>query len=269
MDIDFSSLAARIASDMQDLRGCVIVSRDGLVLGSHPADAENILRPAWLRFASLGDVEKGFIQFSGELWVYVRRGPYASFAVSNSVSRPGLLLDELEQVLLAAEEARTSGPAPGVAGGGLPASRPRTSLHPEPRPASTHESSRAEAAQSDASFAELTAMSRFDAAAEEMGGDDITVVVGDSSTAPMATPQAPQSTPQAPQAMPQAPQTPPSIPAAPTQDLYSQYSPARTPAPQPGGAPAPEESGEVDRVALAQEFAQLLGDSGYDASEED
>ena len=118
MDIDFSALAARIAADIQDLRGCVIVSRDGLVLGSHPVDAENILRPAWLRFASLGDVEKGFIQFGGELWVYVRRGPYASFAVSNSVSRPGLLLDELEQVLLAAEEARNGAQAASGPGGG-------------------------------------------------------------------------------------------------------------------------------------------------------
>ena len=251
MDIDFSSLAARIASDVHDLRGCVIVSRDGLVLGSHPADAENLLRPAWLRFASLGDVEKGFIQFTGELWVYVRRGPYASFAVSNSVSRPGLLLDELEQVLMTAEEARTTGTSAGLGGGGLPGSRPRTSLHPEPRSTPAHVSpTHAEDAESDASFAELSAMSQSENVAEARG-EDTTVVIGEAT---------------------------PSVPAAPTQDLYSQYSPSKgavptsAPAGQPaaeGGPSEPEESREVDRVALSQEFAQLLGDSGYDAAEED
>lgn len=261
MDIDFSSLAARIASDVHDLRGCVIVSRDGLVLGSHPADAENLLRPAWLRFASLGDVEKGFIQFTGELWVYVRRGPYASFAVSNSVSRPGLLLDELEQVLMTAEEARTAGTSAGLGAGGLPGSRPRTSLHPEPRSTPAHVSStRAEDAESDASFAELSAMSQSENVAEARG-EDTTVVIGEAATTPIASPQAT-----------------PSAPAAPTQDLYSQYSPSKgavptsAPAGQPaaeGGPSEPEESREVDRVALSQEFAQLLGDSGYDAAEED
>lgn len=276
MDIDFSSLAARIAADIQDLRGCVIVSRDGLVLGSHPAEAENILKPAWLRFASLGDVEKGFIQFSGELWVYVRRGPYASFAVSSSLSRPGLLLDQLEQVLLAAEEARGSGQG-GPGGGGLPGSRPRTSLHPEARPSVTSSSqSRAESAASDAGFAELSAISQSEGAEDEPG-DDKSVVANQAPAAPTAAAQAPpQVSAQAPpQAAPQAaPQAQPPSPPAPAQDLYAQYSPPAQAGPAPGSdeegaSEGSEESGDVDRIALAQEFAQLLGESGYDEREDD
>lgn len=277
MDIDFSSLAARIAADIQDLRGCVIVSRDGLVLGSHPAEAENILKPAWLRFASLGDVEKGFIQFSGELWVYVRRGPYASFAVSSSLSRPGLLLDQLEQVLLAAEEARGSGQG-GPGGGGLPGSRPRTSLHPEARPSVTSSAqSRAESAASDEGFAELSAISQSEGAEDELG-DDASVVVNQAPAAPTAAAQAsPQAAPPtaAGQAPPQAaPQAQPPSPPAPAQDLYAQYSPPAQAGPAPGSdeegvSEESEESGDVDRIALAQEFAQLLGESGYDEREDD
>ncbi|MCJ7832410.1 MAG: hypothetical protein MUP92_03065, partial [Actinobacteria bacterium] len=135
METDFASLAASIAADIPDLRGCIIVSRDGLVLAGHPADAESSLRPAWLRFASLGDVERGFLQFGGELWVYVRRGPYASFAVSGSVSRPGLVLDALENVLTRAEESRAAQGQPAPQLGAITSSRPRTSLHPEAKPA--------------------------------------------------------------------------------------------------------------------------------------
>jgi hypothetical protein len=280
MDIDFSSLAARIAADIQDLRGCVIVSRDGLVLGSHPTEAENILKPAWLRFASLGDVEKGFIQFSGELWVYVRRGPYASFAVSSSLSRPGLLLDQLEQVLLAAEEARGSGQG-GPGGGGLPGSRPRTSLHPEARPSVTSSAqSRAESTASDEGFAELSAISQSEGAGDG-SGDDASVGVNQAPAAPTAAAQAPpQAAAQAPpqaaaQAPPQAvPQAQPPSPPAPVQDLDPLYSTSAQAGPAPGPdeegvSEESEESGDVDRIALAQEFAQLLGESGYDEREDD
>jgi hypothetical protein len=150
MDIDFSSLASRIGADIEGLRGCIIVSRDGLVLGGYPAEGEKLLRPAWLRFAALGDVERGFIEFSGDLWVYVHRGPYAAFAVSAPTGRPGLLIDELEQVLLSAEEARskrTAGNRPAEPAADAPRSKPRTSLHPEARPAAAPEPVAAPAAQ--------------------------------------------------------------------------------------------------------------------------
>jgi hypothetical protein len=105
---DFSALAARIAVGIGELRGCLILSRDGLELGSYPPGEEALVKPAWLRFAQLGDPEKGFVEFGEDLWVYVRRGPYAVFAVSSAMARPGLLMDQLEQLLLAAEETRST-----------------------------------------------------------------------------------------------------------------------------------------------------------------
>jgi hypothetical protein len=135
---DFNGLASSLATGVSDVRGCLLLSRDGLVLGSHPQDGEAQVKTAWMRFAALGDPERGFTQFGTETWCYVRRGPYAAFAVVGLGERPGLVIDHMEQILLAAEEARNSregvraeAPAPAPA---LPTSKPRTPLHPEPRP---------------------------------------------------------------------------------------------------------------------------------------
>jgi len=133
---DFNGLASSLAAGVSDVRGCLIVSRDGLVLGSHPDDGEAQAKSAWVRFASLGDPERGFAQFGTETWCYVRRGPYAAFAVVGLGARPGLVIDHMEQVLLAAEETRNSReglraepptPAPAAA----PSGKPRTPLHPD------------------------------------------------------------------------------------------------------------------------------------------
>jgi hypothetical protein len=135
---DFNGLAASLAAGVSDVRGCLILSRDGLVLGSHPAHSEAAVKHSWMRFAALGDPERAFAQFGMETWCYVRRGPYAGFAIVGPVARPGLVIDHIEQVLLAAEENRNDrnsvraeapGPSPSA-----PTSRPRTQLHPEPHP---------------------------------------------------------------------------------------------------------------------------------------
>ena len=71
------------------------------------------------------------------MWAYVQRGPYAAFVVAEPGIRPGVLVDQLEQALLVAEEGRHAprhaegarrvvgalGQAPDVAapGGGKPA----------------------------------------------------------------------------------------------------------------------------------------------------
>ena len=127
---DYTALAARIAGSVGELRGCLILSRDGLVLGAYPDDEEGTLKPAWLRFAQMGEPDKGFVEFGDELWAYVRRGPYAAFAVSPTTVRPGVVIDLLEQALLTAEESRTKReplrlPEPPPA----PSGKPRTSLH--------------------------------------------------------------------------------------------------------------------------------------------
>ena len=132
---EFSALAARVAASVVELRGCLILSRDGLVLGAFPAGEEGPVKTAWLRFAVVGEPEKGFIEFGDEIWTYVRRGPYAAFAVSGLGVRPGLLIDQLDQMLYTAEEVRARREAlrlPEVTP--APSGKPRTSLHPETRP---------------------------------------------------------------------------------------------------------------------------------------
>lgn len=129
---DFTALAARVAAGVGELRGCLIVSRDGLVLGAYPPDGEAVVKPAWLRFASMGQPNRGFLEFGDEAWCYVRRGAYAAFAVADANVRAGLVIDQLELALLSAEEMRTKRDAlkvPDTAP--VPSSKPRSSLHPE------------------------------------------------------------------------------------------------------------------------------------------
>ena len=130
---DFNALASSLALGVGDVRGCLILSRDGLVLGGHPDTAESTITPAWVRFAALGDPERGFAQFGTETWCYVRRGPYAGFAVVGPGARPGLVIDHMDQVLLAAEEGRSRHEGlRGIEGATVvPVSKPRSHLHPD------------------------------------------------------------------------------------------------------------------------------------------
>jgi hypothetical protein len=131
VETDFNALASRVAA-LGELRACIILSRDGLVLGVFPPRAEAEIRPAWLRVTNLGEPERGFIEFPTETWVFLRRGPYAAFAVGLAGARPGVMLDHLEQALLMAEEGRQRREA---VRGPDRQGRPRSTLHPEPRAA--------------------------------------------------------------------------------------------------------------------------------------
>src|SRR5947207_12642937 len=106
MEIDFSTLASRVAA-FSDVLGCIILSTDGLVLGCFPPSDEDGPKPAWVKFAALGEPERGFVKFADkEVWAYVQTGPYAAFAVATGATRPGVLLDHMEQTLLVAGESR-------------------------------------------------------------------------------------------------------------------------------------------------------------------
>lgn len=127
---DYSALAYRIAGGVADVRGCLILSRDGLILGSYPDD-ETAVKPAWVRFASLGDPERSFVEFGDQVWVYVRRPTYGAFAVANAGVRPGLVIDQLEGVLHSAEESRNRRETLRLPeASAAPSGKPRTSLHP-------------------------------------------------------------------------------------------------------------------------------------------
>lgn len=263
---EFSGLAARVVASVSDLRGCLILDRDGLVLGAYPEGQEVAVKGAWLRFAALGEADKGFVEFGDVLWAYVRRGHYAAFAVSSTNARPGFVIDQLEQILLTAEEIRSKRDAlrlPEVAP--APSSRPRTPLHPEPRPAAPTpppETGRPTPAGSPA-------VSPAGAASP----------AGPPASASPARPPVRPSPTSVPPVVPTrvgppgpGPQGPPGVrpstaPARPASGPSAAPSPAPGPASGPEAAPptAPverDDDSEVDPVMLAQEFSRLLQESG-------
>lgn len=128
---DYSTLAERVAAGVGDVHGCLILSRDGMVLGAYPGGDDGVAKPAWLRFATLGESQRGFVEFGDQIWVFVNRGPYAAFAIAGASVRPALLMDQLEQALLVAEEARSRrDPLRLPEVNPAPSGKPRTSLHP-------------------------------------------------------------------------------------------------------------------------------------------
>jgi hypothetical protein len=129
---DYAALAQRVAAGVSGIRGCLLLSRDGMILGAHPeGELEGHLKAAWLRFAVVGDPDRSSVEFPDQTWTYVRRGGYAAFVVADVGVRPGVLLDMLEQVLMAGEVERVQDrdamrlPEAPVA----PSGKPRTSLH--------------------------------------------------------------------------------------------------------------------------------------------
>jgi len=147
---DYSALAQRVSFSIAGIRGCLMLSRDGLILGAHPeGEPEADLRTAWVRFAGVGDPERSYVEFPDQIWAFVRRGSYAAFAVAEVGVRPGVLVDTLEQALLSAEQERVVDreamrlpEAPSA-----PSGKPRTSLHmPDRQPTPEPEVARAEVA---------------------------------------------------------------------------------------------------------------------------
>ncbi len=102
----YASFAQRIADSVTEVRGCLILSRDGFVLGSYPDEDEGLAKSAWLRFAGLGESERGVVEFPTAIWAFVHRGPYSAFAVAVPGVRPGVLIDRIEDVLVEAERSR-------------------------------------------------------------------------------------------------------------------------------------------------------------------
>jgi hypothetical protein len=237
---DFNALAAALGAGIQDVRGCLILSRDGLVLGAHPVGMEGEAKHSWIRFASLGEPERGFVQFGTEVWCFVRRGPYAAFALTGTGVRPGLVIDHMEEVLLAAEEsrARHSGLRIGLPETATVPSGPRAPLHPEARPV-----------------------------------DDVPVVRPEpppERPTPAPPPQQPvlQTAPavRGPSERPPEAegfgeaQPDPSPEVEPPRPVPPEVGPPReTPTePEPRLAPTPAADDDVDRFSLAREFSQLL-----------
>ncbi len=105
MPVDFAALAGSISS-VPGVRASLLLSREGLALAVAPETEEGRLMSVWARLAGLGDVERGFVNVDGGMWVFARRGPFAALALADGAARPGVVLAEMEQALLVAEEDR-------------------------------------------------------------------------------------------------------------------------------------------------------------------
>ncbi|HEX6580995.1 MAG TPA: hypothetical protein VF195_09000 [Actinomycetota bacterium] len=219
---DYSALAQRVSLSIAGIRGCLMLSRDGSILGAHPeGEPEADLRTAWVRFAGVGDPDRSYVEFPDQIWAFVRRGSYAAFAVAQVGVRPGVLVDTLEQALLSAEQERVVDREAMRLPEALsaPSGKPRTSLHmadrqptAEPEPAI----GRAEAADGAS-------------AAESPRADEV------ASTPPPDVADPPAAEPDPPAAEPDPP----------ADDV-------------PEAQEGKEEETEVDRILLAKEFAGLL-----------
>jgi hypothetical protein len=257
---DYSVLAQRISVSVPEVRGCLILSRDGMVLGAYPDEDESLAKGAWLRFAALGEPEKSFVEFADATWAFVRRGPYAAFATADPGVRPGLMVDQLEQAMLAAEEGRSRRDTLRVPdASGAPSGKPRTSLHPgggkegkegkDAKDGKGKDRDKGKPAEVGAEVAaEVGAEVGAEAAASRGAwsrGPQSIATGDDGATEPT---QPPSEAPRAPVAEPPAAPAP-----APATALKKEVQ--KLVGTGSGGA---EEESEVDRVLLAKEFSGLL-----------
>lgn len=240
---DYSALAQRIAVSVSGVSGALILSRDGLVLGAFPTEDESLAKPAWLKFITLGEPDRSFVEFPDQVWAYVKRGPYAAFATADAGTRPGVLVDQMEQVLLVAEEGRTRRDTLRVPdASAAPTGKPRTSLHPQGDKAAPAEvaASAEEALVTAEAPADRGGFSKRPGGGA--GGDAADAAMAEGTDDPAVADAAGEADP-APSALKKEPQKLVGSVGGPD---------AATP------SPAFDNEAEVDRVLLAKEFSGLL-----------
>jgi hypothetical protein len=259
---DYSALAQRISVSVREVRGCLLLSRDGMILGAYPEEDESLAKGAWLRFCALGEPERSFVEFTDQVWAYVKRGAYASFAIADAGVRPGILVDQLEQALVTADEGRARRDTLRVPdASAAPSGKPRTSLHPsaakqpdpppEPAEVSVVADPPLTAAEADHGHWKRNAPAEGEAVTPP--------VVIENTSAADAVPPAPASPDPSPNPSPN-----PSLGPEATEPPGSALG--KEPKKLAGGlGGVVEEETEVDRVLLAKEFSGLLQmDSGDD-----
>ena len=237
---DYSALAQRISVSVSGVSGALILSRDGLVLGAYPAEDESLAKSAWLRFTALGEPERSFVEFPDQVWAYVRRGPYAAFAVAEVGIRPGVLVDQMEQVLLLAEEGRSRRDTLRVPdANSAPSGKPRTSLHPQAgRPVPSEVAEVTASTVAPAAGDERSDRGGFSRSAGASGDlPDRTAVAGADDESSVTPSQGPAET---------AAEFPSTLKKEPPK-LVGQ-----------GEGSGLDDESEVDRVLLAKEFSGLL-----------
>src|SRR5437899_1119578 len=64
---EYAALAQRVVLTMDDVRGCLVLSRDGMVLGAYPEEDEQAFKPARLKFVHAGEPRRGFAELADRL----------------------------------------------------------------------------------------------------------------------------------------------------------------------------------------------------------
>lgn len=186
--MDFGALAARLAVNIDDVRACVLMSRDGFTLGVYPREQEASTREVWDRLMSIGHPERGFLVVGDELWIVARRGPYAGIVIASVSATPGLLLDRLEFTLRAAEELRMHEGSTPVGPRTEAARRPRSPLHPEPTSRADEKPDWLAAAAPEAeAVEELAASPMLDLSSADSSADSVDEPQADQPPPPVAS----------------------------------------------------------------------------------
>ncbi len=267
---DYSALAQRISVSVPEMRACIILSRDGMVLGAFPDD-EGVAKLAWLRFIALGEPERSFVEFADQTWAFVRRGPYAAFAVAEPGVRPGVMVDQLEQAMLTAEEGRARRDTLRVPdAANAPSGKPRTSLHPgggkdgkDAKEGKDGKDGKGKDKDRDRDRTKPVEVAADAAPARGAWSRGTSAIASDDPAAPAAAPSGGAPPLDAVVEMP--PQAPVEAPP-PGPDVEPATALKKEPQKLIGsGSGGDEEETEVDRVLLAKEFSGLLQlDSGDD-----
>jgi hypothetical protein len=267
---DYTALAQRISVSVHEVRGCLLLSRDGLTLGAYPDEEETLARSAWLRFSALGEPDRSFVEFPDQVWAFVKRSAYAAFAVADVGVRPGILVDQLEQMLLAAEEGRARRDTLRLPdANAAPSGKPRTSLHPaagRPEPAEISAETVAAApvpAHAEAGPTTSEPPAPPEPASHWKRSDAPIAAPADGSGLPPITAAelgaASGSAGHAPTEAPAEVVTPPSQASSGPTPPPTGSALGKEPKRLAGGAGGPsQDDGEVDRVLLAKEFSGLL-----------
>ncbi|MDH5225131.1 MAG: hypothetical protein OEW46_10235 [Actinomycetota bacterium] len=244
---DYSALAQRISVSVSGVSGALILSRDGLVLGAYPNEDDSLAKPAWLKFITLGEPDKSFVEFPDQVWAYVKRGPYAAFATAEVGTRPGILVDQMEQVLLMAEEGRARRDTLRVPdANAAPSGKPRTSLHPpEGTPAPAEVVAGPATAPADDPPSSANGGSKGG-----KSGTAAPLTAAEAPDAAIATPPPEGIEPAPPAESQPAPAAAEAVPSALKKEPQKLAGSA--------GGEGFDKDAEVDRVLLAKEFSGLL-----------
>jgi hypothetical protein len=187
-----------------------------------------------VRFTAVGDPERSYVEFPDQIWAFVRRGGYSSFAVADAGVRPGVLVDLLEQALMMGEQQRAldreTMRLPEMPS--APSGKPRSSLHKQERTPA--------AAPYPPPAGNTLAEIALPASTEGATSDEPRVAVGpsESGSDPRAVDAEEHEGEAEPAAEPAARSYPETETSSPTQRS--------------------EDDPEVDRILLAKEFAGLL-----------